>query len=314
MVADGAASLLDVEQPPTVICTACGSHDIRALWATFLFNSIFTVAQLFGSILSGSQALFSDTSTMFVDSATYLINILAEYLRIGGAKRRTSAAVDISAAGISFVALVAVAILNILESVKGIEEGGGDTSDSPNQYIMFGFTAGNLVIDIGMLGSILLRKRGGWQGLLTRKARASRARVSSASAELVASSTAGAEQEQEAAITSTADLNVFSALAHVIADTMRTVTEMACSILIWVYDNDKSFDGDKADNITALVVCAIIFAIALYVLYETVVQIKEEIRKRRTEDEVAANNPNSVTPLSAQTESVSEHTGPPQSA
>ena len=136
--------------------------------------------------------------------------------------------------------------------------------------------------------------------------------MSSSSAELVASSTAGAEQEQEAAITSTADLNVFSALAHVIADTMRTVTEMACSILIWVYDNDKSFDGDKADNITALVVCAIIFAIALYVLYETVVQIKEEIRKRRTEDEVAANNPNSVTPLSAQTESVSEHTGPPQ--
>ena len=44
----------------------------------------------------------------------------------------------------------------------------------------------------------------------------------------------------------------------------------------------------------------------------TVVQIKEEIRKRRTEDEVAANNPNSVTPLSAQTESVSEHTEPPQ--
>ena len=58
---------------------------------------------------------------------------------------------------------------------------------------------------------------------------------------------------------------------------------IACSILIWVYDNDKSFDGDKADNITALVVCAIILAIALYVLYETVVQIKEEIRKRRTE-------------------------------
>ena len=86
-----------------------------------------------------------------------------------------------------------------------------------------------------------------------------------------------------------------------IADAMRTVTEMACSILIWVYDNDKSFDGDKADNITALVVCAIILAIALYVLYETAVQIKEEIRKRRTENGVAANNPNSVTPLSAQT-------------
>ena len=65
-----------------------------------------------------------------------------------------------------------------------------------------------------------------------------------------------------------------SAFAHVIADTMRTLTVMGCAILVWAAD----YDSQQTDAIGSLVVCIIILGIAGYICYETAIQLKAHLR------------------------------------
>ena len=58
---------------------------------------------------------------------------------------------------------------------------------------------------------------------------------------------------------------------------MRTVTEMSMGILVWA---DPKVDSERADSIAAILVCIIILAIAMYIAYETIVLIREEIEIR----------------------------------
>ena len=58
---------------------------------------------------------------------------------------------------------------------------------------------------------------------------------------------------------------------------MRTVTEMSMGILVWA---DPKVDSERADSIAAILVCTIILAIAMYIAYETIVLIREEIEIR----------------------------------
>ena len=275
-------------------CAACRSEEIRALWFTLVLNSVFTAAQVAGSIVSHSLALMGDTGTMVTDSITYSINIFAEYVHIRGADPRTSAAIHTAAAAISVIALVAVSVLTVCESIGRIMEitgdshgSGGDEPKEVNAQVMFAFTLGNLFIDIGMLGSILLRKRGGWLGLLTCKClspvepkRSSAAGTMDAQLLEEAVADPGDAPPSDAAgeqpARSGADLNVCSALAHVLADTLRTVTEMACSLLIWL---DKDINGEMADAVSALLVCAIILAVACAITWETVMLVRQSVLK-----------------------------------
>ena len=58
---------------------------------------------------------------------------------------------------------------------------------------------------------------------------------------------------------------------------MRTVTEMSMGILVWA---DPKVDSERADSIAAILVCTIILAIAMYIAYETIILIREEIEIR----------------------------------
>lgn len=285
---------MPMEAPLTFGSALCGSASVRALWATFLLNSVFTGAQFAGSIISNSVALGADTGTMAVDSLTYLINIVAEVVRIRGASPRTSELIDATASGLSVIALIVVCALAVDESVgrltseagdSGSGDGSGDAEDI-NAPVMFAFTFGNLIIDIGMLGSILLRKRGGWMGVLTCRTCRQRGDEDLLPSDTTTNATPILAQDRCAQSTTSSsalppaepaadtacgesageELNVFSALSHVVADTMRTVTEMACSLLIWA---DHRVNGEMADAISALVVSAIILLIAAFILWET---------------------------------------------
>ena len=48
-------------------------------------------------------------------------------------------------------------------------------------------------------------------------------------------------------------------------------------ILVWA---DPKVDSERADSIAAILVCTIILAIAMYIAYETIVLIREEIEIR----------------------------------
>ena len=96
--------------------------NMRALWATFLLNTIFTTAQMVGGVASNSLALISDTGTMFVDSATYAVNLVAEYYKeqLGG---RGADVVEVVASIVSVVALIAVSVLIMHESILRLQAG-----------------------------------------------------------------------------------------------------------------------------------------------------------------------------------------------
>eukprot|EP00966_Prymnesium_polylepis_P142988 3300617-Prymnesium_polylepis.1 len=65
-----------------------------------------------------------------------------------------------------------------------------------------------------------------------------------------------------------------SAFAHVIADTMRTLTVMGCALLVSV----GGFDSERTDAVGSLVVCCIILGIAAYIGHEALVQLRSHLR------------------------------------
>ena len=66
------------------------------------------------------------------------------------------------------------------------------------------------------------------------------------------------------------ELNMCSAFTHLLADTMRTVTVLASSLLTWLGHTDSV----QTDAIGSVVVGVVVLAIAVFVLYEAVVQTR----------------------------------------
>ena len=99
----------------------CGNANIRALWWTFLLNTGFTVAQVAGAAAANSLAMMGDTGTMLVDSATYAINIYAEYQK---AKRgpEAGAKYDVAASIFSVITLVGVTVYVMADAVGRLQE------------------------------------------------------------------------------------------------------------------------------------------------------------------------------------------------
>ena len=74
------------------------------------------------------------------------------------------------------------------------------------------------------------------------------------------------------------DLNLCSAFAHVLADTLRTLTVMACALLVQL----GGFDSEATDAVGSLVVCAIIILIAAFVAVETSLALRRLLTATRT--------------------------------
>ena len=301
---------------------------MRALWTTFLLNTVFTVVQFFFARMANSLALMGDTGTMFVDSATYLVNLAAEYYkdRLGP---RNSKVVEVSATFFSAVSLLGVTVYIMTDAVERLTHRTGQDVD---EGIMLIFTSINLLVDFGMCGSIVLRRTGGLIGCLGRRFYCCGEAASSgagASSDSVSSSDSGGAggtccwcagggdgdagvaggdsdgggrsgnngggggggggsggEATGAAPGSTApipsgvaaqfdistkqELNLCSAFAHVLADTMRTLTVMSCALLVSLGNTDP----EMTDAIGSLAVCAIILGIAAYLFYEGAVQIR----------------------------------------
>ena len=279
---------------------------MRALWATFGLNTSFTFAQMLGARAANSLALLGDTGTMAVDSLTYAINLIAEYNR-HRLSPRTSMAIEVSASLFSVVALVGVTMYVMHDAIVRLSR--PSTGTRVNAGIMLVFTGINLLIDLGMCGSILLRRSGGLGSCLRRVGRRKkllspqmgqelldRQGANSVVSEDVCFRRSGLSVENSAAgalppaATGTLDpaankpagtadvdaslsLNMCSAFAHVLADTMRTLTVMGCGVLVAAF----GLDSERTDAIGSLVVCCIILFIAAYITYEALTTLRSSL-------------------------------------
>lgn len=128
-----------------------------------MLNTVFTLAQIGGATAANSLALMGDTGTMAIDSATYAVNIAAEYYKARLGARR-SALVEVAASGVSVLALLGVTAFVFYDAIARISALDDDQEVDP--IIMLAFTCVNLLVDFGMCASFLLRKTGGLAGCL----------------------------------------------------------------------------------------------------------------------------------------------------
>lgn len=245
----------------------CCTSNLRALYATFLLNTAFTLAQFFGARSANSLSLMSDTGIMFVDSATYAVNIAAEYYkeRLGA---RNSKLVECLATLVSAATLLGVTGYLMKDALARLQP--GQPASDVNPAIMLVFTSVNLLVDFGMCGSIAMRRTGGIAGCISRSARCSYTSGSKRGDQAEARDGRVELDDRVQLISTASELNLCSAFAHVIADTMRTLTVMTCALLVAVADTDPL----STDAVGSLLVCAIILVISAYLFYEGTVQLR----------------------------------------
>jgi len=109
---------------------------------------------------------------------------------------------------------------------------GGQVSDEDvNQYIIFGFSIAGLLFDAIALWVL-------------------------------------AKAKKEKSATSAGDLNLLSAILHVFADLMRSLTTLVESVLIWCFDYDSSL----VDAWAALIVCALILIPCVALIRQCIIE------------------------------------------
>ena len=246
-------------------------------------------AQVVGATFANSLAMFSDTSTMFVDSVTYLVSLVAEHQRARCGPRGAQAA-ELGASAFSVIALFAVTVFVAHDAVERVY--GGEEEEDVDPAIMLGFTIVNLFVDIFMCAPFvkLLRRRPGRRSgqssalvestIVLSDAPQSEPQASDPQSRVVVVPQDGerSPRDEPAAgndggggldLDASKELNLFSAFAHVFADTLRTLTVLTCALLVWV----AGVPPETADAVGALIVSGIVLVITLYLAYETFVQL-----------------------------------------
>ena len=266
----------------TMYCLFCRirwDDRTRPLWLAFVGNTVFTSAQVVGATFANSLAMSSDTSTMFVDSVTYLVSLIAEHQRARCGPRGAQAA-ELGASAFSVIALFAVTVFVAHDAVERVY--GGEEEEDVDPAIMLGFTIVNLFVDFFMCAPFVRH--------VVRRRRRRRFPTEVSLAQVQASSAQPGSPEcrvtpysaEPAAADATADgdgielnaskeLNLVSAYAHVFADTLRTLTVLTCAVLVYA---SPSISPATADAVGALIVSGIILVVVLYLGYETVCQLR----------------------------------------
>ena len=278
-------------------CTIRWDDRTRPLWLAFVGNTVFTSAQVVGATFANSLAMFSDTSTMFVDSVTYLVSLVAEHQRARCGPRGAQAA-ELGASAFSVIALFAVTVFVAHDAVERVY--GGEEEEDVDPAIMLGFTIVNLFVDFFMCAPFVRhvvrrrRRRRFPTEVSLAQVQASSAqpgspecRVTPYSAEPAAADAAADGDGIE--LNASKELNLVSAYAHVFADTLRTLTVLTCALLVWV----AGVPPETADAVGALIVSGVVLVITLYLAYETFVQLLAFVGGGRKHSTVARELPTS---------------------
>eukprot|EP01062_Namystynia_karyoxenos_P039586 TRINITY_DN28765_c0_g1_i1.p1 TRINITY_DN28765_c0_g1~~TRINITY_DN28765_c0_g1_i1.p1 ORF type:complete len:320 (+),score=117.64 TRINITY_DN28765_c0_g1_i1:71-1030(+) len=183
----------------------------------------FAIAETAGALLWNSRSLLEDAATMLVDSATYGINLVAEHKkRVAGEGSPEALRWEVLAPGFSVFVLIGVSCYIVADAVKAITQPRSAERDSVGeQDSMFAFAGVNLVIDVVNLG-FFVRRYG----------------------------EADAEKEAD-------NLNMVSALTHLVADTCRSIAVFVAAILAMTLN---SVSSDRADAWAALAVSFVVAA------------------------------------------------------
>ncbi|KAG8466756.1 hypothetical protein KFE25_008135 [Diacronema lutheri] len=257
------------------------SRNERTLVLTLLLFASITSAQFVGAAFARSLSLLVDAASMLVDVMTYAANLWAECAAGRGA--RHAELVELGVSGFSLCTLWVIMIISVSQAAaalrmargaSGAEAGHGD--DAVDGRIVLGFAAVGIVIDVIVLHSFA---QGHAHGGDTREAHdealgmadaanAAMPRLPEARRTAAPARNCGAPAEERAHSEMAArgrvlhccgsmrgqQLNMSSALAHVLADLFRSLTTLVESAAILSH----GMDGRFADSVAAICVAVAI--------------------------------------------------------
>ena len=219
----------------------CGTSNLRALWGLLLLNTSFAVAQMVGAAIANSISMFSDSGSMLVDSFAYLLNLGMEKRKIKYGVE-ASKLFEVFTSIISVTLLVVVTISTVVTAAQRLVTRSGDDKEVDGRFV-FGFSFGNLLIDIAMCFNYCFQLRHRRQASFKEQVRS--------------------ETKEQ--------LHMVAAFVHLFADTMRTITGLVAGSL----EQDEAADSIFIDAIATFCVCGLILFAASFVVYEAVVQYRE---------------------------------------
>jgi len=230
-----------------------------------LFGTI-TSAQYTAGIVANSLALQADCVSMGVDTLSYVGNLLAECTVSPIRKRR----LELVMGGVSLSLLAGFTTRFIFEAVDNVTKPlDGDEGDDVNAYIVLGFALGGVTFDIISLivFKVFALDHGHGHG--------------GAKQEDHGHSHGGCDSDEPATDAEaphiTDDVNMMSALAHVVSDLMRSSTTICEGVILLA----TSVNGTRADGWSALIVCSTIAVGAVVALLAWV----REVHKFCTESD-----------------------------
>jgi len=239
MVSDMSYGKTIVERLATKWFCCCESliswpKDAWTLLLTTVLFGIITVAQLFCAIIASSLALFGDSISMLVDVITYISNLYAELSSASAYEKKRN---QLIAAGFSLAVLMILSFFIIYSAtarlVRDIE--GDEEVVDPDIVLVFAI--------IGIMFDILS---------CTAFWKLSRQTVRG-DAVIQDSTSASTEQSSGG---SGSQINMISALMHVLSDSVRSLTTLMEAILIkWFGAN-----GEITDAVAGLIMFTIIVA------------------------------------------------------
>jgi Co/Zn/Cd efflux system component len=270
------------------------SANSQVLISTLLLNSTIVGAQFVGAWYANSLALLIDSSSMLVDVISYAAAIWAECSPGGNSELIVSALSMLALWGVTCPAIVG-ALFVLKESrrheqlvLEGVASLAPDPDSEVNAPVILGFALAGLTCDALALSCFLRQRRslraaphagkGSWgERRRAGHARRSAGMLSPVAAEpgvvegdgygagsLVVAHADDGEGEDDAAAASDLErdrdaINMRSALAHVVADSCRSLSTAAAALLIIL----GGYEPRKTDALCSLVV-------ALFVLIASV--------------------------------------------
>ena len=223
-------------------------RNVRILIVAFICSTTFASLQVVGGVLAHSLAIVADSVHMYVDSATYAINLYAEHLR-DETRKSVPHPAGLYAATFSVFAMLAVSVILAVAAIDKLqetsEERAADADNEPDARI---------IVAVGIVGLItdgLTVVAFGWiteerndQKHADRPPRIVCAHDPAQIQELIRLP------------------NMCTALIHVIGDLLRSIVLIVCGAIAWAGVGDSV----EIDAICTLIVFGfILIAVAIAV-------------------------------------------------
>ena len=214
-----------------------GRPNVRALAAVLALSVTWTLMQLVGAQLANSESLRSDALAMCVDGAAYALNLVAEV------RPEHERSIKLAAPFISAVLLLVVTATSLMDAIETLLGAGDDESVDGGLVLAFG--AAMLLVDVAMVITIFFR--GNAPGAVA-----------------------------WCHVSLRTELNLSSALSHVIADALRSLTQVVVGTVIL-----SGGPSETVDAFGSLVISSTILVGAILLLQEVAMQWRHTRRRQR---------------------------------